>query len=1417
MDPNELIRYAQNPRVQIQAGKQLERKKKVPFLSRILALPIALGSIPDVIYNKDPLKYLKNVARGLDTTITGTKHSDLKTTTDLLKQANILQGKSLPSRIANLGVSLAGDIALDPTMYFSAPKALLKKDAIKIADDVAKQFTVSNKEKLIDKLSKRGVSAGVDELFKAGDISASSYLSKAVAKADVKEVKTLLSDIGEKKLTEDPKVATAVNMLLNPIAEGAGLIGKGANRYFPEQTEKLRKKFNSMFMLGRNAEDAGLGEEARHLYDILSHDTTGAARRKLEEKIATVGKGKPITKQQYNRIMKEFNVELKEMAKKSKVAEAVEDIVQPEKIEKVKEVLKTIDPIENAINRHKSSKVLYFDGRAYPFPEKISPNLPKDISKKYREMEEILNAGESQIKEEIMTKPSQKGYKNSKPFVDYIITPEGKTLYPAMLAEKEFDPDKLYDFDTVADSFAPPAKMNFLMKKGESITGRKSTLEAVGLGEKTSTARSYPLGKIGDIVEIEGELPVQIVNVRKIEKPLTDREFKALEKTENWTVDAMKGRINKSYEPGNYITYFRKLDKKGTHIPLTEIKPKLYSEGKGRLLSKDNIITLQKYMSRGEVKPDEIDEVLSAFRPTINKKATELASKFKKEMDPKTGEKISNVFDTENNLVDFLLRKFKSPTPALQKMIEEGNSQGIYNYVRKTLMMSGKEYADELLGRTAAAKKVLSETESTFATKAGGEDPLQELIDAMEGNKNIVLKNKEDLDRRINELTKLYNKSSGSRKAEYLKKKLELVEKRNQLVKNPAYKKILKENKIPEKLDIDVKENRAVWEDKLKIMREEALKPYNKEQLMQEASQKEIKASTQNGVKIPETKPKLQPQPVKSVIGDDISVPEYKMQFEDSRELAERFGKKEMWYDDKKTYEENLERLFKKKLQIERVKQNIAIEDQIKRYKNEKGESIVFTKPRKGYVKITNNSSLNGFYIPKEAADMLDEYYKAFNPKPFSHPGAARFAAFWDKVNNNWKKIVTTYSPWTPGYGARNAVGDFINVLLGGFGGGNPARMYRSFEEGLEMMDFFKSIENDGLKKAMEKFGDKADDLLMKAKLIRKYSIISGKFSQLGDDLGRFTQDVKFRDAGNWWTRNVVGSLAWREDFMRVTNFLDKLNDHAPNNAARLAKQSSLDFAKMTNFERQGVKRLIPFYGFMKTNMEHQLSVLSKSHKPLLIQEKIFKNLKKVLAGGEITDEEWNNMPDWITDGMVIPISKNENGNVKLMSGFGEPTQALNELININSPQEFFFALASQVTPIIKFPIEMTTGYSAFKKQPIKEGVRGSFWKDFPLPLRKALGWKSGDKIAENGRVITTNTVHPYQSYALQTMPFISPVVHQARNAASIKNDPVSGILNLLGVLGGKIRERNVYADAKKSNEQMAQDLEDIISNMASQ
>lgn len=124
----------------------------------------------------------------------------------------------------------------------------------------------------------------------------------------------------------------------------------------------------------------------------------------------------------------------------------------------------------------------------------------------------------------------------------------------------------------------------------------------------------------------------------------------------------------------------------------------------------------------------------------------------------------------------------------------------------------------------------------------------------------------------------------------------------------------------------------------------------------------------------------------------------------------------------------------------------------------------------------------------------------------------------------------------------------------------------------------------------------------------------------------------------------------------------------------------------LTSFERNKIKKIIPFYTYTKNNLMYHISNIGQNGKKYNQLMKSMKGLRNLATG----DNE-QNMSDFIKNNLYIPIpGVDRNGNYKILRAslpFGQLLDTVDDPLN---------ALVGLVTPAVKSPIEFATNKNAF-------------------------------------------------------------------------------------------------------------------------
>lgn len=346
----------------------------------------------------------------------------------------------------------------------------------------------------------------------------------------------------------------------------------------------------------------------------------------------------------------------------------------------------------------------------------------------------------------------------------------------------------------------------------------------------------------------------------------------------------------------------------------------------------------------------------------------------------------------------------------------------------------------------------------------------------------------------------------------------------------------------------------------------------------------------------------------------------------------------------------------------------------------------------------TVGDALKANVIPADLARALVKQSEGWIPE-----AAKPLADLWDKYQNLFKAGI--YSLW-PGGQVKNLISGEFESLMGqpglltgkvpfGSGSREIAGLLRRGPQSPEEMDLLKSAFERG--------------------------VISGPQGEFSDLLGQRFADVTqnpFRAvapagvlpaAGEFLAGAVrepgglnplsaekfAGYRAGRqlganiEDYLRLSQFDDLIKKgYTPDAAAELVKKTQLDYESMSDFERQVMKRIAPFYTFTRKNVPKQIErALTEPAKSLMLTRPFGQS-------GE------NYVPGQLAGGIAVPLGGTDaEGNQRYLSGLGLPfEEAYGRIQGGTSTPDMFWnsvrGLLASTNPLIKGAIENATGVS---------------------------------------------------------------------------------------------------------------------------
>lgn len=332
-----------------------------------------------------------------------------------------------------------------------------------------------------------------------------------------------------------------------------------------------------------------------------------------------------------------------------------------------------------------------------------------------------------------------------------------------------------------------------------------------------------------------------------------------------------------------------------------------------------------------------------------------------------------------------------------------------------------------------------------------------------------------------------------------------------------------------------------------------------------------------------------------------------------------------------------------------------------------------------GFVKATPER-LKDYVFPPEVADVIGAHHKEFvNPKNVN-----RILATYDTVQNWWKS-------WTlgifPAYHARNMAGNVWNNFLSGMVDPRPYKMAMAMQRG-----------GKGTLKTV--LGDLSYEDV--ARMASERGVLGGK-GFYGGDIPSAIDDALVK--GKWLSASrdskilrggmKVGKAV--EENARLAHFIDKLQKGMDaDSAARSVKKFLFDYTELTDFEKNVMKRIFPFYSWSRKNLPLQMEMFLRKPGRQIIPVKLKHEIERLSAGEKPPPDV--NVTDFLRGDYAFRVSgRDSEGNFKYVpiAGYlpwGDIPRFANDPLS---------AAAFMVSPLIKEPIQQATNYDLYFRRPI--------------------------------------------------------------------------------------------------------------------
>lgn len=318
----------------------------------------------------------------------------------------------------------------------------------------------------------------------------------------------------------------------------------------------------------------------------------------------------------------------------------------------------------------------------------------------------------------------------------------------------------------------------------------------------------------------------------------------------------------------------------------------------------------------------------------------------------------------------------------------------------------------------------------------------------------------------------------------------------------------------------------------------------------------------------------------------------------------------------------------------------------------------------------------------------------------------------YDKYMNFFKRNKVL----SPTFQINNLLGNSSNMYLAGI---SPTKQAQLFPEALNIMNKSDDLMRKSAQiaydeargvKSLVKLTDKEQEMLkiwngfIDAGFGDPKSLLGLDLADMPDSIREYFEGKKqFKNVKDFLkdglpylnnkmnnTMDTMARLATFIEGSRNAKFLDKLGVE---NAGEAVRKILFDPQDLTEFERNKMKRAMPFYTFTKKNLAFQVNNLSKNASQY---SRLIKGYKGLLDAA--TDENSENVSAWMKDNLYIPIPGiGKDGSYTVLRG----TMPFGNLIDtIEHP---ISNTVNLVSPIAKMPFELVTNKNSFTGNDIEK------------------------------------------------------------------------------------------------------------------
>lgn len=388
-----------------------------------------------------------------------------------------------------------------------------------------------------------------------------------------------------------------------------------------------------------------------------------------------------------------------------------------------------------------------------------------------------------------------------------------------------------------------------------------------------------------------------------------------------------------------------------------------------------------------------------------------------------------------------------------------------------------------------------------------------------------------------------------------------------------------------------------------------------------------------------------------------------------------------------------------------------------------------------------------GTYFPKEIADTFKKMDHVFYQDEAAGAGLIKLI---DNVTRKMKFMQTVFNP---GHHIRNGMGDIVSNFMDGVTRLEPydqaIRMLKSINKADSSLFTTAGEAGPSLQQSLEVLDD------IKIKVGRAEisgSQIWNNFMESGAKSGFFSTELGPESVG--FVEKVRKISELREDTTRLAHFIDAFQKEGKNiksandfvaikkaaeRAAQRVRKFNIDYGNLTPFEQRVLRRIVPFYTWMRKNTPLQIENFLMRPGKQAIAPKGINALKTILGNNDPEDTEidgLNYLPDYMRQAFSVALTGEGEGRNGIYWNPNSlfPVMGLDNVFGSGSPRDIVQGQLAGLHPGIQIPIQQITDYNFFTGRQDDKSLLQAVTELAPIG-RYGYGVAAGDQPVGSTRV----------------------------------------------------------------------------------